>query len=463
MRNILAKLKASPTIATWTSYCARALNLLVVLPIALSIFSPEEINVWNLILIFLSLQTLFDMGFSLTFVRMIAYCFSKGETQVDWNRLSVICTTMRVIYSRLSILALFVLGIVGTVSLIRPISFMQSQSSVWTAWAVSLASLVFVIRGQHYSVYIQGWNRITLLKYWEALMLLGNAIIAITILLLTRNLAAVVISNALMNMLAVQRNKFLVKKLATTKNAIDIFRAKYDKEVFTEAWAMVWKTAVGMLCSLGIIQLSAVILAQVATASVSAQYSISLRLFQNLNAFSNAPFYSKLPLLGRLLSQGRNLEFVKVASKNIFYSLVTYSFSYVILVTCGQSLLNLTSSNLLLPLKSFIPLFGIAFFFERLGAMHLQMFTITNKVIWHTVNGATALICFVACMLIYPHMNAIAFPVSLLCGYAGYYSWYTMLVCFREFKIESSRYLCVVVAAPFLITLATALLCVYAL
>ena len=58
---------------TWSSFLARSLSLILVVPLILTHFSTEEIALWYLFSTIIGLQMLADVGFSPTFSRIIAY------------------------------------------------------------------------------------------------------------------------------------------------------------------------------------------------------------------------------------------------------------------------------------------------------------------------------------------------------------------------------------------------------
>jgi hypothetical protein len=70
-------------------------------------------------------------------------------------------------------------------------------------------------------------------------------------------------------------------------------------------------------------------------------------------------------------------------------------------------------------------LFGIGYFIERYGAMHIQLYTTTNHIIWHVANGITGTIYLIISFALIKIIGAYAFPVALIIGYSVFYSWYS--------------------------------------
>ena len=76
MKSLLKKLWYSPVVASWGSIGVRGLNTVLVLPLALSIFSQEEINLYLLFIVYFSIKDIFDLGFLNNTARFYTYTLS---------------------------------------------------------------------------------------------------------------------------------------------------------------------------------------------------------------------------------------------------------------------------------------------------------------------------------------------------------------------------------------------------
>jgi len=79
---------------------------------------------------------------------------------------------------------------------------------------------------------------------------------------------------------------------------------------------------------------------------------------------------------------------------------------------------------------------GLAFFVERYGAMHLQLYSTTNHIIWHIANGIAGSIYILISLLLFKLVDVYAFPLGLISGYLGFYSWYSAIYSYRAFKLN---------------------------
>lgn len=78
-----------------------------------------------------------------------------------------------------------------------------------------------------------------------------------------------------------------------------------DVELIKAMWASAWRTALGVLMSLGVVQAMVVFLANALPPKESSGVLVAIRIMQALSLFSQAPFYTKIPEMnGFALSKG---------------------------------------------------------------------------------------------------------------------------------------------------------------
>ena len=79
---------------------------------------------------------------------------------------------------------------------------------------------------------------------------------------------------------------------------------------------------------------------------------------------------------------------------------------------------------------------GVALLLERYGAMHLQLYSTTNHIVWHTASFGYALIYLGAAGLLYRSLGVYAFPAAMVLGYGGWYGWFCARHSYAEFKLR---------------------------
>ncbi len=466
---LFKRLWESPTFTTWGSFASRTLSLILVLPLILTKFTTEEIALWYLFSSFIGMQLLADFGFGTTFTRVIAYSMG-GATELQGFRenaklsagkpnypiLEQICSTMGAIYTRLTFGLIFLLGILGTWALIKPISNIPDPQIGWSAWAVILLTTAVTFKGNSYSCYLQGTNHIALLRRWEIFTSSAAIITSTLVLLWGGGILGLVIANQGWAMLNILRNRWLCTQVED-----GIFTKFKEKGVITQSifdavWPSAWRSGLGIFMSYGLIQISGILYAQVGAAANVASYLLALRLMQVIKDFSTAPFYSKLPLLARLRAEGNLIQQIQMAQRGMQLAHWTFTLGFVAGGLLIPQILVLIGSRATFVDPALWSMMGLAFFAERYGAMHLQLYSITNHILWHIANGITGIIYIAGALILFPYVGIYAFPISMLVSYLSFYTWYSAYYSYKTFKFTFWDYEKKVMLPP----LAVLILCI---
>jgi O-antigen/teichoic acid export membrane protein len=449
-QRMFLRLWNSPTLMTWGSFATRSLSLVVVLPLILTRLRTEEIALWFLFSTIIGMQMLVDVGFSPTFSRVIAYGMGGLRTSEikdlrlikqassrapNWETIDKICSTMRAVYLRLTVISIVLLATLGTWSLIKPISSIHDPTSGWIAWSVILLASTVTLFGNTYNSYLQGVNQIALLRRWETLTSLAAIGTSLIVLLFGGGLLGLVVANQGWSILNILRNRWLC--VNTENGKFQQFKSQeIDPVVFEAVWSSAWRSGLGVFMSYGLVQLSGAIYAQVGTASEVAAYLLALRLIQMVSQFSQAPFYSKLPLLAQLRSEGNLKQQIIIAKRGMFLAYWTFVVGFIGLGVLGTPLIESIGGNVEFVSPLLWSLMGLSMFAERYGAMHIQLYSTTNHIIWHIANGVAGLIYLIVSLVLFDRVGVYAFPLGTFAGYCGFYCWYASMHSYKAFGLR---------------------------
>jgi hypothetical protein len=439
----------SPTFNTLGSYASQTLYFILVLPLVLTRLTSEEIVLWYLFSSIIAMQMLADMGFNPTFVRVISYAMGgahsiddvshnvskKTSNSPNWNFIMKIVATMRVIYFRLSVFSVVVLATVGTWAIVKPASLMQHEVSVWFSWFVIVATTGIAFYGNVYSGYLQGVNHIAVLRRWETVTSLASLFSSLLILFIGGTLFALVLTKQFWSLVAVLRN-YILSSNVEEKRFRQFKEKKIDKEIFNAVWTSSWRSGIGIMMSHGLVYATGLVFAQIGSTYEVARYLVSLRLMQTINLFSQAPFYSKLPMLARLYSERKKEEQIRIAAHGMKFSYWIFVGGFVVTGICINHILQLIGSNVTNIDMLLWMLLGIGFFAERYGAMHIQLYSTTNNIIWHKANGISGIINIGTAMFLFSFFGVYAFPIGIVVGNLGFYSWYAAKHSYREYQLS---------------------------
>jgi len=459
-RSALTRVWSSPTLNTWASLATRSLNLVVLIPFILRQFSPAEIALWYLFSTIVTLNLMIDLGMGATFTRFIAYAMGgatgigpANRTQTgDPNReyLQRVVGTQQTLFNWMSLLVFLLLATVGTWTLLRPMAQLDNPREGWVAWVMVIIGTTVGFRGNAYAVYLQGINRIAEFRRYETFFSLASIVCSSLVLLLDAGLLTLVAVNQFWVVASAVRNRFLCIRYNEGGFGPGE-HPTFDPTILREIWPSAWRSGVGVLMSYGLIQSSSLIYAQDSHVAQVSSYLFAMRVMQLILTFAQAPFYSKLPLLSRLYAQGDHSKIIRLAQQGMMRAHWTFVAGVAGVALLANPLMHVIGSQISFVEPKLWALMSLAFFIERYGAMHLQLYSISNKIVWHIANGITGIIYILACLLFYPKISVYAFPLSIALSYSLFYSWYSAKHSYKYFRMKFWKFEQQAAGIPFLI------------
>lgn len=445
MKRLASRLWYSPTFTTWGSLATRLMSVMLILPLVLVKFSPGEIVIWQLFATLSTLLLLLDFGLAPTFSRMLAYA-NGGASISDLSRIQekrdqapapsnqatllAVYGSLRWLYLRCGFAAVVLLSMGGTIALIKPMGELPDARHAWLAWALVASTSLAAIWGQVFGSALQGLNQVAVMRRWEILTASGQIACSFLVLAMDGNLLALVISNQAWLVFNTWR---LRRLLYSTKPELKQAPSMPEHEVTRILWPAAWRSGVGILMSNGIIQLSGVMYSQVAPAAEVAAYLLALRIMTVVKEFCAAPFYSKLPRLAELQASGQRDQQLQLARRGMSWSLWVYALGTVAVMFVLPIALEFTGSQTQFVPALFWCVMSLAFFAERVGSLHIQLYSLTNHIVWHIANGVTGVLMISLAFVLYRWQGAIGLPLAMLVVNLAFYCVYAMWHSSRAF------------------------------
>lgn len=427
----------SPTFTTWASFGARAAGLVFLLPLILTRLSAQEVVVFLLFNLLLGLRVFADFGFGPTFIRYIAYAMGGVQSWDDLAQgkvkagtgtpnlplLAEIVGTLRSLFRWMTLALLLAYGLGGSWVVAAQVRALAHPAEGWAAWAVLLPTLAFSFWATQFALYLQGLNRVALLRRWEALFNLLGILTVCGALLLGGSLLEVVASTQLWATLAGLRNWYLARQQR------DRWWARHAPRQGTlpalrHLWGPAWRTGVGAGMSMGLVQLTGVVYAQMIQGQALAGLLLALRLMAMVVEFANAPFYSKLPLFSHFVSIGDRTSLQAAVRRGMQLAYAAFLGAWTGLGLLGPWALQTIGSKVAFPDPKLWALLGLAFLVHRFGAMHIQVCNVHNQVIMHIADGVSGVIYLAALLALTPFLHVLAMPAAQLVAYGGFYATY---------------------------------------
>jgi len=447
MFGLVKRIWTSPAAMTAGSVAARLSSVVLVLPLIVTRLSAEEIALWYLFGSVVTLLVLVDLGFTPTFVRAIGYA-SAGASVAELNNgkralgdtgakspndetMCSILATMRPIFIGIAILSFVGVATLGTLSIWALAEAVPDSRTAWLAWICVVTTAPIGVFANYYGAYLQGVNAVAVYRRWEMLFALAAVGSNAMVLALGGGLLALALSNQSWILVTLLRNRWLFGRMGgygRPEGGLD----RFSVSVMRAVWPAAWRSGVGVLMSLGLLQLTAIIYAQMAPAKEAASYLLALRFVSVVSQFSQAPFYSKIPMFVQMHARNDVQGKRQLAVRGMALAYWLFVIGIIGVGIVIDPLLAFIGSNVEFVSPAVWALLGLAMFVERYGAMHIQLYSTTNHIIWHIANTGSGVLSAVAICALYPTLGLIALPLSLLIGYVGFYAWYSAWHSYRE-------------------------------
>jgi hypothetical protein len=300
-----------------------------------------------------------------------------------------------------------------------------------------LASTGITIWGGAYASALQGMDAIAVMRRWEVVTGLGQIATSVIILFFGGQLLALVAGYQIWAVIGAMRNRWLLKSLHPRLFESGVSR---HPEVMKVIWPAAWRSGLGVIMCQGIIQASGLLYSQIAPAAEVAAYLLALRVAMLISQFCQAPFYSKLPQLAAMQAAGNRFEQLQLAKRGMRLAYWIYVAGALSVGLAAPVLLQAIGSRTPFVSSAVWALLSLAFFAERFGAMHLQLYSLTNHILWHIANGVSGLLMISIAALSYRRYTELAFPAAMFISYAGFYCVYSALHSRAAFDIKLLKF-----------------------
>jgi len=408
----------------------------VVLPFILWRFDTATAAVWLVFASIASLRALADFGFTATFVRLTGYARSgvpveglvpgalelhKRNFDGKEDVISAVNSATQLLYRRLALVLCATLVLVGSLAVAKPIGYLANPSDGWLAWAFMVIGTSSALYAGRFQAFLHGMNHVALHRRWEAAIHLTGLLVCIAVILSGGGLLELVAVSQLVLVIGVFINSRLCQRF-------DEFARESDRptalRVVRAAWPAVWRSGIGITASLGAVQIVGLSYAQLAAPADMAALLLALRLAQVITLLAQPPFYARIPQLVHLWSSERREEFLQSAQMGMRYSLYIVVVGFSLAGYFVPVVLDLLGSDVEFVDREFWLLLFTAYFLERYGAMHIQLHSMNNVVVWHWANGIAGTIFVTANVALYPFIGILALPVALLISNSIFYAWF---------------------------------------
>jgi hypothetical protein len=418
------------------------MSMVIVLPLILNRFSPAEISVFFLFSSIITLQLFFAASFGHTFARVIGYVlagatlsqiqsppetWSRNEKKADGNPvdrrlLADLLVSMDRIFNLLALVTIPLLLILGWFCLSKPIASTAEPWRAWLAWAAVIAVTPFVVGSLKYTAFLQGANQVALEQRWAASFVVGGLVTGIVAVLAGGGLLGLILANQFWQIASVLRLRWLYRSVLH-QSFEDIPSGSYCPEAMRSIWPAAWRSVVGSTSAMGTTVLGSLWFAQVLPEKPLAELLFGVRVMNIISELCRAPFYSQLPVLNTLRIRGAMPSIIAIAKRGMRRSYFAFLILFIVAPIVAHYALPLIQSQIVFPTIEFWLCLGAAMLLERFGSMHANLYSTTNHIITHWLNGLTMVISLVAMIALTQPYGILAYPLGTLIAMLGFYAW----------------------------------------
>ncbi|MBO6536644.1 MAG: hypothetical protein JJ966_10500 [Balneolaceae bacterium] len=430
------------------------MKLVIITPLILTKLGVDGIAFWYLLMTVHSLSMVLDFGLLPTLSRLISYAFggsnnlrnagtsSKSEfDEPNWKLIKEVFDNTRILYLFVTVLFLIVLSGIGLFVISDFINKIESGPyNYWLCYNIFSVSLIINFFSKSYEAVLIGVNKVSLNNRWTILLNIINVLLMFIFLIQGFKLVALTSIILLISVFNLLRSYILVKRLNNSYLKSNKKVDGLNREILEVAWSPIWRSAIGILGSTGLLHISSLVYSTMTDAVTLAAYLFSLKMMSAIVQFSKAPFYSKIPIYSMLRARGDLDELGNRTALGVQYSLYTFAILSFVLIGFGNGLLSAIESNTNLLETEILVLMALVFFLERHHGMHAQIYSTTNHIPFYIPIIISGILNIILLVISLPRIGVWAFPISLGLSNLVINNWWNVKISVKSLETSFLKY-----------------------
>jgi hypothetical protein len=358
---------------------------LLLLPFLLTRLPTADLSVWWVFGALGNFANLADFGFGPAISRVYSYLWAGAEDfdaeglrappqtrEPNLPRIRQLSQTVRHFYLYLALAATLVLGVVGTLVLIKPMKqgTVTNPELAWVSWAAYLLTIGYNLGAGRWLLACEGLGRMRQIQasfLWSGL---GYVASAAVLLWAGWGLMALVVANLLRGVIA---REYCRVVYYSTVPKVESDSSRPDKEMLKRLWPNASKFGLisvgGFFLANGSVLISSHFLGEQITAS----FGLTAQIGTFLTGFASLWLSVKWPQLTMLRTQGRLEEMSILFARRLALTMGTFILLAVFVVLAGNKLLEWKRTHTqLLSTPELILYFGyltVQLFYVQFGSL----------------------------------------------------------------------------------------------
>lgn len=442
---------------TW-SYVAKLFQIgsgLVTLPLILRLLTKEEVGMNYLMLTVSSIVGLMDFGFSPQFGRNFTYVNSGARRlcregveeerggSIDWHLLSVLISTARFVYRRLSVLALIVMLTFGTGYIWYLTEGFTNVNNSLYIWILYSFSTYFNIYFSYYSSLLTGSGMIRESSQAAILSKSAYLVLCTLFLLLGWGLFAVVAANLIAPF--VQRYvsyRAYFKPELKARLAEQTVTREDIRETFSVIWFNAKKLGINFIGAYAVNKMGMFIIGFFLPLATIGSYGLLTQLTTIVSGIANTMFVTYLPKVSNCRVTGDRPMLKRTISFSMVVGQIIMLAGALGIIFVAPYLLELIKSQTMLPSRLICVLYLVIVALELNHSEFASVISTENKIPYVVPSlvsgGVIVLLTFIALKFTTLGLLGVVLVQGIV--QAAYNNWRWPLWVFRELDMSMSEF-----------------------
>lgn len=442
---------------TW-SYVAKLFQIgsgLVTLPLILRLLTKEEVGMNYLMLTVSSIVGLMDFGFSPQFGRNFTYVNSGARRlcregveeerggSIDWHLLSVLISTARFVYRRLSVLALIVMLTFGTGYIWYLTEGFTNVNNSLYIWILYSFSTYFNIYFSYYSSLLTGSGMIRESSQAAILSKSAYLVLCTLFLLLGWGLFAVVAANFIAPF--VQRYvsyRGYFKPELKARLAEQTVTREDIRETFSVIWFNAKKLGINFIGAYAVNKMGMFIIGFFLPLATIGSYGLLTQLTTIVSGIANTMFVTYLPKVSNCRVTGDRPMLKRTISFSMVVGQIIMLAGALGIIFVAPYLLELIKSQTMLPSRLICVLYLVIVALELNHSEFASVISTENKIPYVVPSlvsgGVIVLLTFISLKFTTSGLLGVVLVQGIV--QAAYNNWRWPLWVFRELDMSISEF-----------------------
>jgi len=358
---MLKRLHNSAVVWSWVFNGIRLISGLVLLPLIVHALSTADLGMYYVLLSLVALAPIIDFGFGPTMGRFVSYAMGGAETlhahgpptpgktgTPNYDLLWQLLHASRTLYRYMALVILAVMGVWGTWLVELRIGETSSPLITRLAWAVTLASTVFDIYWNWWTIYLTGLNEVRAAARISVLAMAAKLVLSAALLLGGAGLLSVPV--ATLFSCALQRG--LARRLCLARLRGHPPPAVVEaKMYFRILWPNAWRLGMQFVSGYLTVNANTAICLAAFGLAANARYGLSVQLMTIATGMAQVWLGTKLPLINQCRARHDYAGLRRILWPRVWLQTLTFLLLAGMVVLWGPALLKQFGSH-----KELLPL-----------------------------------------------------------------------------------------------------------